>query len=145
MRFFNLYGFLIFVFMMIPNLIYFKSASGNNDFSFKNKKLETMENIGRYGSFLTLIFNIPYTWFGFFVSNGVTIYYVVNGILLFIYLITWVIMWKSDNLARALILSIVPSLIFLFSGVMIRSVLLMIFSLIFSIFHIIISVDIFLK
>ena len=31
--------------MMIPNLIYFKSASGNNDFSFKNKKLETMENI----------------------------------------------------------------------------------------------------
>ena len=68
---------------------------------FKNKKLETMENIGRYGSFLTLIFNIPYTWFGFFVSNGVTIYYVVNGILLFIYLITWVIMWKSDNLARA--------------------------------------------
>ncbi len=100
--------------MMIPNLIYFKSASGNNDFSFKNKKLETMENIGRYGSFLTLIFNIPYTWFGFFVSNGVTIYYVVNGILLFIYLITWVIMWKSDNLARALILSIVPSLIFCF-------------------------------
>ena len=104
-----------------------------------------MENIGRYGSFLTLIFNIPYTWFGFFVSNGVTIYYVVNGILLFIYLITWVIMWKSDNLARALILSIVPSLIFLFSGVMIRSVLLMIFSLIFSIFHIRISVDRFLK
>lgn len=145
MRFFNLYGFLIFVFMMILNLIYFKSASGNNDFSFKNKKLETMENIGRYGSFLTLIFNIPYTWFGFFVSNGVTIYYVVNGILLFIYLITWVIMWKSDNLARALILSIVPSLIFLFSGVMIRSVLLMIFSLIFSIFHIRISVDRFLK
>lgn len=145
MRFFNLYGFLIFVFMMIPNLIYFKGASGNNDFSFKNKKLETMENIGRYGSFLTLIFNIPYTWFGFFVSNGVTIYYVVNGILLFIYLITWVIMWKSDNLARALILSIVPSLIFLFSGVMIRSVLLMIFSLIFSIFHIRISVDRFLK
>lgn len=142
---FNWFGLIIFVFLMIPNIIYFRSLGENGDFSFKNRKMEILENIGRYGSFITLIFNIPYTWFGFFFPYGETIYYVVDSMLLLIYILTWVIMWKRDTLTRALILSITPSILLVFSGVMISSILLMIFSVLFTVCHIRISVDKFLK
>lgn len=62
----------------------------------------------------------------------------MNSILISIYLLSWVIHWKS-RIVRAAILSITPSLIFIFCGVMILSIPLIVFSVLFSLTHIYIS------
>lgn len=140
MDWFNYYGLVIFVVLMIPNVIFFIKNKNGFTNKFDCKAIEYCEQAGRYGSFIFLIFNIPYLYRGFFFDCGETVYIIVNAILLGIYLLTWIIMWKKNNLTRALILSITPSIMFIFSGVMILSIPLIVFSIIFAVTHITISV-----
>lgn len=126
------------VVIMIPNIIYaIKQKDSAN--AYRNKTVEIFEQIGRYGCFVFMIFNIPYTFMGFWFSNGLTLYLVINAALLFAYCLAWIILWKS-NLVKALLLSVLPSVIFIFSGIMIASIPLLVFAVIFSVTHILISV-----
>ena len=140
MDWFNYYGLVILIILMIPNIIYSIKVKDGFKNKFGNKILEYSEQIGRYGSFIFLVFNIPKLFLGFWFSNALVVYLIVNGILLIIYLTTWVVMWGKNNLVRALFLSICPSLIFIFSGIMTLNFPLMIFSVLFEVTHITISV-----
>ncbi|MGI6377828.1 MAG: hypothetical protein ACOX0I_02025 [Bacilli bacterium] len=140
MDWFNYYGLVILIILMIPNIIYSIKVKDGFKNKFGNKILEYSEQIGRYGSFIFLVFNIPKLFLGFWFSNALVVYLIVNGILLIIYLTTWVVMWGKNNLVRALFLSICPSLIFIFSGIMTLNFPLMIFSVLFAVTHITISV-----
>lgn len=71
---------------------------------------------------------------------GETVYIIVNAILTIAYCITWIVTWKRSGIVKTLLLSIIPSLIFIFSGIMIASIPLIIFSVIFAVAHILISV-----
>lgn len=68
------------------------------------------------------------------------VYLIVNGVLCFGYVLFWIICWEKNNLLKALSLSVLPSMIFLFSGIMLGGIPLLAFSVIFAIFHIFISV-----
>lgn len=140
MSWFNYYGLVIFAVLMAPNVAYMIKNKGSFENRFSCKALEIAEQIGRYGSFLLLIFNIPYTYKGFFFDGGEVTYLAVNGAILLCYLSVWVIMWKKANVLRAVLLSVLPSLIFVFSGIMIISIPLMAASLLFAATHITISV-----
>ena len=139
MSWFNYIGLIIIVVIMIPNVI--RSAKTKNPKNVGILKLITAgENLGRFGSIFFMIFNIPHTWFSFFVPNGLTIYIVVNAILVGAYLFFYVVFWNADRLSKALFLSIIPSIIFLFSGIMILSIPLIICAILFAFTHIYISV-----
>lgn len=140
MGWFNLYGLVIIIIMMMPSIIYaFKIRDGFKN-NYKNKVLEEFENTGRIGSMIFMIFNIPLSYLNFWFENAIYVYLIINGILLVVYILSWIFLWKENNLRKVLLLSIVPSVMFLFSGIMILSVLLLVFAVIFASTHIIISI-----
>ena len=139
MEWFNVFGLLFIAVIMIPNIIFavkHKDAFENRN---QNKAIEIIEQIGRFGCFGFMIFNIPSTWFGWWSDEAFAIYLLVDALLIVLYLTIWIVCWRKNNVFRALALSIIPSLIFLFSGIMCRSLLLIISSLLFAPTHIFIS------
>ena len=64
---------------------------------------------------------------------------IVNSILIILYCLIWIICFRKNTVFKALALSIIPAVIFMFSGIMSRSVLLIIASLLFAPAHILIS------
>lgn len=102
------------------------------------KSVIIIEQIARFGCILFLIFNIPMTYFNFWFRHARLIYIIVNCVFICIYLLSWVIYWKRKT-TRAAFLSITPSFIFIFSGVMILSIPLIVFSILFAVSHVYIS------
>ncbi len=85
-----------------------------------------------------MIFNIPYTYFGFWFNHALAVYLVVNSILLAIYCLGWILK-KNNRKIFMLWLSVTPSVIFLFSGIVLSSVPLIVFAVLFGIGHIAVS------
>ena len=139
MSWFNYYGLIIMVIIMIPNIIYMVKNK-NSSMSYHNKVVEALEQVSRYGFFMLMIFNIPYTYFNFWFGNAFIVYLSVNGALCLAYLIFWVVCWHRNDKLKALSLSILPSCIFLFSGVMVANIPLIALSVLFAVSHIYISV-----
>lgn len=139
MSWFNYYGLIIMAIIMIPNIVYAVKHKNNNSNTYHNKAVEVMEQIGRYACFVLMIFNIPYTYFDFWFEYALVVYLSVNGGLCLAYLIFWVICWKRNDKLKALSLSVLPSCIFLFSGIMLASIPLIAFSILFGANHILIS------
>lgn len=139
MEWFNPFGLGFMAAIMLPNLIY--AARNPDGFvnRWNNKTVERIEQIGRYGCFALMIFNIPGTWFGWCSDRAFACYLIVNAALIFLYYLAWMIGFQRQQKLRALLLSILPSLIFLFSGVMSRSVLLVLAAMLFAPAHAIIS------
>jgi CubicO group peptidase (beta-lactamase class C family) len=87
-----------------------------------------------------MIFNIPYTWIGFLLTYGEVFYLTVNAALTIAYLAVWAITWSKNGWVKCVLLCVIPSVIFLFSGIMIVSVPLIVFAIIFAVCHILLSV-----
>lgn len=142
MDWFNVFGAAFTIILLIPNAIYAIYAIFNKD-GIKNKQknstLEIIEQIGRFGCIAFMMFNIPGTCFGLIFENAFMVYVIVDMALVMIYCLIWVFCFKKNSMFRALSLSIIPSVIFLFSGIMIRSVLLIMSSVLFAPSHILIS------
>ena len=139
MEWLNIWGMIFIVVIMIPNIIFahkYKDGFGNAHIS---RIIICTEQIGRYGCIGFMIFNIPGAWFGWWSNEAFAIYLIVDTLLIALYCIIWVACWKKNNIFRALALSIIPSVIFLFSGIMSRSILLFITSILFAPSHILIS------
>lgn len=140
MDWFNVYGLIIMILVMVPNILFAILQKGK-EAQRPSKVDEVFEQIGRYGCFVLMVFNIPGTYFGFYFDQGPLAYLLVNGILLFAYLVLWGICWNRFLLFRAYALSILPACIFLFSGILLANIPLLAFALVFSVFHIKISVS----
>ena len=86
-----------------------------------------------------MVINIPGTWFGFRSDEAFALYLIVDAVLIIAYCVIWAVCFRKNGVFRALSLSVIPSVIFLFSGIMSRSVLLMISAIVFAPCHILIS------
>lgn len=139
MEWFNYIGLIFVVLLLIPNIV-FTIKNKNEQKQASKKILEIFEQIGRYGSMIFMVFNIPYATFGYYFDCGQIVYIAINSVLMIVYYLSWIIFWKKDCLTKALLLSIIPSILFIISGVLIASIPLMVFSIMFAIFHILISV-----
>ena len=135
----NIFGLVFMVIIMIPNVIFALKCKDGFGNRWKNKLIEALEQIGRYGCFAFMVINIPKTWFGWASDESFALYLIVDAVLVTAYCVIWAACFKKNSVFRALSLSIIPSVIFLFSGIMSRSVLLMISALIFAPCHILIS------
>lgn len=139
MEWLNLYGLVFIAAIMIPNILYAIKCKDGFINKWNNKLVEAVEQIGRFSCFGFMIVNIPGTYFGFWSEACFTVYLVVNSLLIALYCLIWVVCFRKNSVFRALALSVIPSIIFLFSGIMSRSVLLIIGSLLFAPAHILIS------
>lgn len=139
MSWFNYYGLIAVAVIMIPNIISAVVDKGAFENKFDNKIILVLEQVGRYGCMAFMIFNIPYTYFDLWFDYALVVYLSANGALLALYLLGWIIYRKGRGKAKMLWLSITPTLIFVFSGIMLLSIPLMIFSVIFGIGRITIS------
>lgn len=138
MGWFNYFGLVVMAVIMIPNIIYAVKHK-NSESVYRNKAVEILEQIGRYGCFILMIFNIPYTYFNFWFNYALIVYLSVIGGLCLAYLIFWAICRDRNDKLKALSLSIIPSCIFLFGGVVLASIPLIFFSVLFAVCHIYIS------
>ena len=139
MEWFNIFGLIFIIVIMIPNIVFAIKCKEDFENKWSNKIIELLEQIGRFGCFGFMIINVPGTWFGWWSNEAFAIYLLVDLLLIVLYCAIWVICWKKNNVFRALALSIIPSVIFLFSGVMSRSILLIIATILFAPTHILIS------
>jgi len=139
MAYFNVFGLVFIVVIMIPNIVFAVRCKDGFENSWNNKAVEIIEQIGRFGCFGFMIFNVPGTWFGWWSDEAFVIYLIIDALLISLYCAIWVIFWKKNNHFRALALSIIPSVVFLFSGIMNRSILLIIAAILFAPTHILIS------
>lgn len=139
MEWLNLFGLVFITAIMIPNILFAIRQKDGFENKHQNKFIETLEQIGRFACFGFMIFNIPGTWFGWWSDEAFALYLLINGALTLLYWVIWVVCWKKNNLFKALVLSVIPSVLFLFSGIMSRSILLTLAAALFAPAHILIS------
>lgn len=135
----NVFGLAFVVVMLIPNIIFAVRCKDGFENKWNHKTIERLEQIGRFGCIGFMVFNIPGTWFGWWSWKALAVYLMVDAILVVLYCVMWMICWKKKGLFKALALSVIPSAAFLFSGVMCRSVLLILSAVLFAPAHILIS------
>ena len=136
---FNVFGMVFILIIMVPNIIFAIKCKDKFENKFNNKIVELLEQIGRYGCFCFMMFNIPNTGFGFSSGEAFALYLIINACLVLSYCVIWAICFKKDNMFKAISLSVIPSLVFLFSGFISHSVLLIASAIIFAPAHIFIS------
>ena len=139
MKWFNGFGLIFVAAILIPNILFAIKCKDGFENRWKNPWGEAIEQIGRFGCFGFMIINIPGTCFGWWSDEAFAIYLAVDAILVLAYCIIWIICFKKSSRFRALALSILPSVLFLFSGIMSRSILLNIAAVLFAPSHIMIS------
>lgn len=139
MKWFNVFGLCFMAAIMIPNIIFAVKFQDGFENKWKNKTVELMEQIGRFGCFGLRIFNVPGTCFGWKSDRAFAVYLIGNTVLVLLYCLIWIVCFKKNSVFRAIALSVIPSVIFLFSGIISRSVLLIVSAVIFAPCHITIS------
>lgn len=139
MEWLNVFGLVFMAVILIPNILFAVKHKDGFENKWKNRTVETVEQIGRFGCFGFMIFNIPGTWFGWWSDEAFAVYFVVDALLVGLYCLVWIVCFRKNSVFRALALSILPAILFLFSGIMTRSILLTISALLFAPAHIAIS------
>ena len=139
MEWLNVSGLVMVAVIMIPNILFAMKCKDGFVNKWNNKSVETVEQIGRFGCFGFMIINIPGTWFGWWSDEAFAVYLVVDAVLVKLYCVIWAVCFRKSSVFRALALSIIPSVLFLFSGIMSRSILLTIAAVLFAPSHILIS------
>ncbi|MBR0373728.1 MAG: hypothetical protein IJH91_04300 [Mogibacterium sp.] len=131
----SVFGAVIVILMMIPNIIY---AIRNKDEKNQctNQFMNVIEQIGRYACII-LMWMPLFVWkFGFSSVYGLILYLIGNGCLLVAYWIIFAFYMKKRTRKRALALAVLPTCIFLLSGLLLRHWLLVGCALLFGVGHI---------
>lgn len=139
MKWFNFYGFIIMIVIMIPNIVFSLTNKDGFQNKYMNAKLEMLEQISRFSCFTLMIINIPFLTKGYWFSNGEVVYIFLNIILCTLYCLFWIVFWNKSSVTKSLLLSIIPSAMFVADGIILLNIPLIIFSVVFSICHITIS------
>lgn len=139
MEWINVFGLAFIFVIMIPNIIFAIKCKDGFANKWNNKFVEAIEQVGRFGCFGFMIIQIPGTWFGWWSDEAFALYLIVGAALVLLYCVIWIVCFRKNSVFRALALSVIPSVLFLFSGIMSRSVLLILSAILFAPSHIAIS------
>lgn len=139
MEWFNLYGLIFVVILLIPNIIYATTNKDGFADNYHNKLVETGEQIGRFGCFILMFIQLPFVTFCYIYDGAQTLYLILGIFLLALYCGGWIVFRKENSIVKALSLSIIPSVLFLESGILTLNIPLIVLSVIFAVCHITIS------
>ena len=132
---FNYFGIIFIIVLMLPNIyasIFKKELFVNK---FDDVLLIRIEKIGRYLCMILMVINIQDLYGGFKSVEAFVAYLGINIILLGLYYITWFIFYKFNNIYKNMILGIIPSLMFIISGILQNHLLLIISGIVFAYAH----------
>ena len=136
----NIFGSLIVIIMLMPNVV-FSLKHKNAENKCKNIVMNGTEQIGRYLCIVLMWFPLFVKEFGFKSVAEMLIYVLGNGVLLVTYLIIWFFYFKNPTAKKALSLAVIPTIIFLLSGILLRHWLLVAAAVLFGIGHIYVTVQ----
>lgn len=132
----NLYGGIIVGLILIPNIIYLLKIRSHEDTEESiPKPLSVCEQIGRYACMILMWLPLLAWKFGFGSPEGLLAYFLMNGILVLAYYLVWIRYAKKPLLKSGMLLAIIPALVFLLSGLLLRHWLLVIAAVLFGISH----------
>lgn len=136
----NFTGAGILVLMLVPNMIYAFRTRGAES-AEQSRVLDVLEQVGRYGCMLLMVVPLgaPGGKFAFALPADMVAWGVICTALLLAYLLCWIPYSHRPTRPLALILAVVPGVIFLLRGVFLRHWLLCIFAAIFAASHIMIT------
>ena len=97
--------------------------------------MNVMEQIGRYGCMFLMIFNIGIAEFGFGSVSAFFAYLFGNTLMMILYWIIWMLYFNKHTYLKQILLAVMPTCLFLLSGITMRHYLLIIFGVIFGIGH----------
>lgn len=130
----NIFGLIIVILLLVPNIIY-AIKEKNQENKCTNKFLNLIEQIGRYGCMLLMIFNIGLVEFGFSSIGAFIVYFLGNTLLMISYWTIWVLYFKKKTYWKQIALALIPTVIFLLSGITMQHLLLTFFAVVFGIGH----------
>ena len=131
----NVFGAIIVVLMLVPNVVYALKNRGEEN-RCTNRWMNLLEQIGRYGCIAFMWFPLLVGKFSFRSVPEMTLYLGGNGVLLAVYWFVYARYLRERTRRRALALAVVPTCIFLMSGLLLRHWLLVVFALFFAVGHI---------
>lgn len=131
----NVFGLCIVIAMLIPNIIYALKFRGAEN-KCTNKVMNVIEQIGRYGCMLLLVLHIGKDGFAFGSVAAFLIYLVGNALLLLGYWLVWILYFIRQSRWKSMALAILPTMIFMLSGITLQHVLLIIAAILFGVGHI---------
>lgn len=138
---FSVYGLIMLILLMLPNILYaIKHREPQPERC--GRTLLLLEQVGRYGCMLLTVFRLP-VLLGLQQTVG-NLWGCFHGliactVLLALYWVYWVLYNKKATRSRALVLAILPSMIFLLAGIARPDWFLTAFALLFSVCHITIT------
>lgn len=131
----NIFGLIIVVLLLVPNIIY-ALIEKNQENKCTNKFMNVLEQIGRYGCMFLMIFNIGILEFGFSSIVAFLVYQLGSILLMIAYWLIWLLYFKKKSYWKQIALALIPTGIFLLSGIAMLHCLLIIFAVAFGIGHI---------
>lgn len=131
----NLFGAGIVVLIMIPNIIYAARQKQDETQIEVPHGLSACEQVGRYGCIILMWLPLLVWKFGFGSVEEFLIYLIGNGALLLCYFLSWMLYSRKKTLSVAMALAIIPTAIFLLSGLLLRHWLLVAFAILFGFAH----------
>ena len=131
----NVFGAVIVVLMLIPNIVYALKNKGEKNLC-ANRFMNVVEQIGRYACIVLMWMPLLVWKFGFASVLDMMLYMACNGLLLAAYWIAFAFYMKRRTVRLALVLAVLPSCIFLLSGILLQHWLLVAFAILFAIGHI---------
>ncbi len=130
----NLFGLMIVVLLLIPNIIYALKEK-NRENRCTNRLMNLLEQIGRYGSMFLMVFNIGLAEFGFSSVEAFVVYLFGNLLLMIAYWLIWGLYFRRKTGWKQMALALIPTGIFLLSGITMGHFLLILFAILFGIGH----------
>ena len=131
----NAFGAIAVVLMLLPNVVY---ALKNKDETnlCENRLVNALEQLGRYACIVLMWLPLLVWEFGFASETEAILYFAGNGALLTAYWLVYAFYFRKKTVKRALTLAVLPTCIFLTSGLLLRHWLLAGFAVLFGAAHI---------
>lgn len=140
MDWFDLCGFITVVLLMIPTVLDGIFHRGTFENRFHNRFIEIIEQVGRFGCLAFAVFHFPAVCHVYRFGWAETAMAAVNGVLLILYYLFWLLFRGKASVVRAWVLSGIPAVMFLLDGFLLGDIPLLAVSVLFGIGHITLSV-----
>lgn len=131
----NVFGLILVILLLIPNIAYAVKVKDQKNLC-TNKFMNILEQIGRYACMFLMVFNIGIDEFGFGSVGAFLIYGIGNVLLMLSYWVIWILYFRKQSFIKQITLAILPTCLFLLSGITMRHYLLILFGLVFGVGHV---------
>ena len=95
MSWLNVFGLGFLVIILIPNLIFALKCPQGFENPWQNRRVEIIEQIGRFGCMAFMAVNIPGTWFGWWSDEAFAVYLIADTLLAVAYCLVWLFCFRK--------------------------------------------------